>query len=121
MQKTVATAATMDLNRVDAFVRVVEAGSFTGAAAALRLPKSSVSRAVSRLEEEIGVRLLQRTTRQLRLTEAGQLYFQRVQGAVAGLREAHELASGMSRAPRGTVRLTTPPNIQYLDLPAILA
>ena len=63
--------ATIDLNRIATFVRVVEAGSFTGAAARLGVPKSSVSRGVAHLEEELGARLLQRTTRKLMLTDAG--------------------------------------------------
>jgi DNA-binding transcriptional LysR family regulator len=66
----------MDLNRVAVFVRVVETESFTAAAAALGLPKSSVSRAVSRLEDDLGVRLLQRTTRKLSLTDAGRTYYE---------------------------------------------
>src|SRR5260221_14708741 len=60
------------LNLVSVFTRVVEQGSFTAAAAALHIPKSSVRRAVSRLEETLGVRLLQRTTRKLGLTQAGE-------------------------------------------------
>ena len=54
---------TIDLNRIRLFVRVVDAGSFTAAAAAAGLPKSSISRAVAALERDLGVRLIQRTTR----------------------------------------------------------
>ena len=67
----------MDLNRAATFVRVVEAGSFTAAAGALHLPPSSVSRAVAKLEGELGVTLLERTTRKLALTDAGRAYFER--------------------------------------------
>ena len=61
----------MDLNRVSAFVRVVHDGSFTAAAQALNLPKSSISRSVAQLEQDLGIRLLHRTTRLLHLTDAG--------------------------------------------------
>lgn len=64
----------IDLNDVIVFARVVEAGSFTAAARLLAMPKTSVSRRVAALEREVGVRLLQRTTRSLNLTDAGRLY-----------------------------------------------
>jgi DNA-binding transcriptional LysR family regulator len=97
---------TPDLNHVAVFVRVVETGSFTAAAAALGLPKSSVSRSVSRLELGLGVRLLQRTTRSVHLTDAGHVYFERVSRALSGLEEAQSAVSDMQRAPTGTVRVT---------------
>jgi len=61
---------TIDLNRIRLFVRVVDAGSFTAAAAAAGLPKSSISRAVAALERDLGVRLIQRTIRRVQVTEA---------------------------------------------------
>ena len=82
----------MDLNDAAVFARVVESGSFTRAARLLHHPKSSVSRAVARLEEELGVRLLHRTTRSLSLTEAGQAFYDRARGAMAGLEEAASAA-----------------------------
>lgn len=88
------------------FVRVVETGTFTAAAAALGLPKSSVSRAVSRLERELGVRLLQRTTRSVHLTDAGHAYYERVTRALAGLQEAQAAVSDMQATPTGVVRVT---------------
>jgi DNA-binding transcriptional LysR family regulator len=97
-----------DLNDVVAFVRVVEAGSFTGAAAQLGLPKSAVSRRVARLEEALGVRLLQRTTRSLHLTDAGVAYHARAAGALSTLSEARDVATEATGEPRGTVRLTAP-------------
>lgn len=71
----------VDLNQVGTFVRVMETGSFTAAARELGLPKSSVSRRVSALEQALRVRLLQRSTRKLVLTESGRLYFDRARGA----------------------------------------
>ena len=63
-----------DLNEMVVFASVVDAGSFTGAAKKLGQPKSTLSRRISRLEERLGVRLLQRTTRALHLTDAGTTY-----------------------------------------------
>jgi DNA-binding transcriptional LysR family regulator len=96
------------LDLISTFVRVVEAGSFTGAATQMGVPKSSVSRGVARLEEDLGVRLLQRTTRKLHLTEAGQRYFEQTRQALAGLEEASAEVADLGREPRGLVRLTTP-------------
>jgi molybdenum-dependent DNA-binding transcriptional regulator ModE len=70
-QRTGARVRTIDLNRITVFARVVESGSFTAAATALGLRKSSVSRNVAALEADLGIRLLQRTTRKLSLTDAG--------------------------------------------------
>ncbi|MGH9887045.1 MAG: LysR family transcriptional regulator, partial [bacterium] len=67
----------MDLNRASTFVRVVESGSFTRAAQALALPTSSISRSVSKLEHDLGVTLLERTTRRIALTDAGRAFFER--------------------------------------------
>jgi len=83
----------MDLNLVRTFSRVVEAESFTAAARALGLPKSSVSRAVSRLEEQLGARLLERTTRQLKLTATGRAYYDGATRALAALSDAEQLVA----------------------------
>lgn len=61
----------MNLNDLSVFIRVVEDGSFTAAADRLGVPKSTLSRTINRLETHLGVRLLQRTTRSLSLTDAG--------------------------------------------------
>src|SRR4051812_18861441 len=100
----------MDYNRVALFVRVVRTGSFTAAAAEVGLPKSSVSRSVSHLEEELGVRLLQRTTRKLALTDVGQAYYDAVAGSVTSIDEADASARKHGSEPRGTVRFTAPPD-----------
>ena len=89
------------------FARVVEAGSFTAVAAALGTPKSSVSRAVLRLEEALGVRLLQRTTRKLTLTPAGERYLADVRGPIARVAEASDEGSELGREPGGLVRVST--------------
>src|SRR5689334_11955800 len=109
--------ATIDLNRFAVFVRVVEEESFTAAAAALGVPTSSASRSVARLEADLGVRLLNRTTRKLSLTDGGRQFFQRMQAVIAETEEATQEAAGFAREPRGPVRVTVPPD---LALPAIV-
>jgi len=101
----------VDLNLVSVFAKVVELGSFTEAGRALRLPKSSVSRAVTRLEEALGVRLLQRTSRRLGLTQAGDRYLGEVRGPIARIAEASDEVSELGQEPRGVVRLSIPPEI----------
>jgi DNA-binding transcriptional LysR family regulator len=101
----------LDLNLISVFLRVVEMGSFTAAGAALRMPKSSASRAVLRLEEALGVRLLQRTTRRLTLTDAGQRYLAEVRGPLGRLAEASSEVTDMGRDPRGVVRVSTAPPV----------
>lgn len=96
----------LDLNQVTAFVRVMESGSFTAAARELGLPKSSVSRRVSALETALRVRLLQRSTRQLVLTEAGRLYFERARAALRGLSEANVAVTDLSHEIAGPIRFT---------------
>ncbi len=114
-------STTMDLNLVTAFVRVVEQQSFTGAAKALGLPKSSVSRRVTELEEVLGVQLLHRTTRKLALTEAGRTYYEQAERALTELQAAAESASGMDTEARGIVRVTAPVDIGVLGLAEIIA
>ena len=98
----------MDLNRAAIFVRVVAEGGFTAAARALHLPKSSVSRAVTLLEEELGARLLQRSTRQLHLTEAGKAFYERAAPALSGVEEAGAAVSDLQDELRGPIRITAP-------------
>jgi DNA-binding transcriptional LysR family regulator len=98
----------VDLNRIAVFVRVVDAGSFTAAAATLGVRKSSVSRNVAGLEAALGIRLLQRTTRKQSLTDAGRAYYQRARDSLAALEEAEQALSALGAEPRGVVRVTAP-------------
>lgn len=98
----------MDLNDVAVFEKVVSEGSLTAAANRLNQPKSSVSRSLSRLEADLGVRLLQRTTRKLHLTEAGQLFFDRTRRVLGDLRDAEQAVTQLQEAPRGNLRMTMP-------------
>jgi DNA-binding transcriptional LysR family regulator len=106
----------VDLNLVAVFLRVVELKSFTAAAEALGLPKSSVSRSVARLEESLGVQLLRRTTRTVSLTEAGTTYVREASAALAALEDAHATLSQLDRRPQGTVRITAPADLATLVL-----
>src|SRR3954467_7394327 len=100
--------ATVDYNWVAQFVRVVRAGSFTAAAEEAQLPKSSLSRTVSKLEAELGVRLLHRTTRKLALTDVGQAYYETVRGPFETLDEATVCAREHDTNPQGVVRIAAP-------------
>jgi DNA-binding transcriptional LysR family regulator len=113
--------ATIDLNRIAVFVRVVEHGSFTGAAASLHLPVSSASRSVTNLEGELGVRLLHRTTRKLILTDAGQHFFARMQAVLNEAEEASSAVAGFAGNPRGVVRITATAPFGVSGLPEIVA
>ena len=86
----------------------VEHGSFSSLARAWKVKPSSISRQVSQLEEELGVRLLARTTRQLHLTEAGTLLYERAKAALDDLDDAFRSAAEFSSAPRGRLRLSAP-------------
>jgi DNA-binding transcriptional LysR family regulator len=104
----------MDLNEILVFAKVVQAGSFIAASRELDMPKSTVSRKVSELEERLGARLLQRTTRKLSLTEVGHTYYQHAARVVAGIEEAEAAVGRMQEAPRGLLRVTAPLNFGYL-------
>lgn len=92
------------------FVRVVEDGSIRAAARSLGIPKSSVSRRIAELEAQLGVRLLQRTTRKLSLTDAGTTYFRGAGAAVSALEDAEREVRALQAAPRGLLRVTAPSN-----------
>lgn len=113
-------APQIDRNRIATFVKVAEAGSFTAAAAALHLPKSSVSRSVAGLEADLGVLLLQRTTRKLALTDAGRSLFRRVQQAMIDLDQAIAEVSDENDELRGPIRITAPTDFAELSFPALL-
>ncbi len=98
----------MDLNPVAVFVKVAQTGSFSEAARQLSMPNSTVSAQLSRLERQLGVTLLERTTRKLRLTEAGQTYFQTASIGVEAILDAGAQVSAAQQEPQGTLRLTAP-------------
>ena len=98
----------MDWNDVDAFCCVIEHGGFTAAAKVMNRPKSSVSASVARLESELGARLLQRTTRRVRPTEAGESLYQDSAAMFQRLREVRADAMARGKAVAGTLRIAAP-------------
>jgi DNA-binding transcriptional LysR family regulator len=109
-----------DLNDIQYFVAVVEHLGFSAAARALNLPKSSVSRRISALETRMGVRLLERSTRSLRLTEVGAAFHDRCRAILADL-DAAERAVAVTRSePVGLVRMSCPTGLAQFVLSKIL-
>lgn len=108
------------LSDIAVFAQVVESGSFTAAAERLDLSKSVVSKYVTRLEDRLGARLLNRTTRRISLTEIGRTFYER---SLSGLREIKEAEAEVSRLqdePRGMLRINAPMSFGVMHLaPAI--
>jgi DNA-binding transcriptional LysR family regulator len=94
------------LSSMRAFLRVVQAGGFSKAAARLDISPAMVTKHVSSLEERLGVRLLNRTTRQVSLTEAGAAYYEHCSRIVGELDDVEAAVGASTRAPRGTLRIT---------------
>ncbi|MFQ2124168.1 LysR family transcriptional regulator [Aeromonas jandaei] len=111
----------VDLELMGLFATVVEQGSFTRAAELMGMPKSSVSQKISRLEAQLGVRLLQRTTRRLSLTPQGEVYVEHCQGLLTLARSANLAMARLRSAPAGRVRITAPEATGTLLLGRILA
>src|SRR5579871_2367165 len=97
-----------DLNEIQFFVHVARAHSFTIAAKRLGIPKSKISRGLARLEERLGVRLLERTTRRVALTEDGEVYLQHCQAALENAEQADLAVSALRANPRGRLRVGLP-------------
>ena len=95
----------VDLNKVALFCKVVDEGSFSGAARSLGMPKASVSRQVAQLEASLGARLLHRTTRKLQLTGIGQDYLEDAKRGLAQLESAHQRLLEVRANPSGVIRI----------------
>ncbi len=103
-----------------AFIKVVDTRSFTAAAERLNLSKSVVSRRIAELENRLGARLLNRTTRKLSLTEVGQAFYERCTRILADLDEAEQAVADLHAAPRGRLRVNAPVSFGLLHLaPAV--
>ncbi|MEL3927491.1 LysR family transcriptional regulator [Aeromonas enteropelogenes] len=111
----------VELELMGLFATVVEQGSFTRAAELLGMPKSSVSQKISRLESQLGVRLLQRTTRRLSLTPQGEIYVEHCRGLLTLARSANLAMARLRSVPAGRVRITAPEATGTLLLGPILA
>jgi DNA-binding transcriptional LysR family regulator len=94
------------LDGIAAFARVVDSGSFSAAARRLDISKSAISAHVQQLEERLGIRLLNRTTRHLSLTEAGAAYYRHCARILAEAEAAEQAAATLQREPRGTLRIS---------------
>jgi DNA-binding transcriptional LysR family regulator len=110
----------LQLGSIELFCLAAELSSFTAAAAAASVTPAAVSRSVSRLEERLGVRLFVRTTRQIRLTDEGRLYFGQCREALAQLVDAERQVSGQHGSPAGLLRISLPtPYAHYRVLPVL--
>ena len=108
------------LSDISIFVTVVDAGSFTLAADRLELSKSQVSKCVNRLESNLGARLLNRTTRRLRMTEAGTTLYEKSKQALEQIDDAQSAVSRLQKAPRGTLVVSASIAFGTVQLPAIV-
>lgn len=105
---------------MEMFVRVIEAGGFTEAAKRAGVSKSAVSKQISALEQRLGARLLNRTTRRVNPTEIGLAYYDRVSRVLAEAEEADAIAAALQGAPRGELRISAPQSFGTIKLsPAI--
>ena len=112
----------LQLGSIELFCQAAELGSFTLAANAASVTPAAVSRSVARLEERLGVRLFVRTTRQIRLTDAGRRYFEQCRQALSQLVDAEREVTGEQTTPAGVLRISMPtPYGHYRVLPLLPA
>lgn len=109
-----------DLNDLYFFARVVEQGGFAAASRATGIPKSRLSRRVAELEQRLGARLLQRTTRKLSLTEVGARFYEHCLALQQAAESAEAVVQSHQRAPRGRLRISCPIGIAQFELGPLL-
>jgi DNA-binding transcriptional LysR family regulator len=109
-----------DLNDLYMFAAVVRHEGFAPAARALGAPKSKLSKRVARLEAELGVRLIERTSRKFRVTETGQAFYEQVAAALEGVEAAEAVAAHAQAEPGGLVRVSCPPGLTQHMMAAVL-
>ncbi len=112
--------ALQDLNDLYFFAAVVEHGGFSAAGRALGVPKSRLSKRVAQLEERLGVRLLQRTTRRFVVTEVGERFYAHCRAVLEEARAAQEAVDELRAEPRGVVRLSCPVSLAQTILAYVL-
>ncbi len=110
----------MEISGLKTFIEVVRRGSFSSVARDHNTSPSSVSRSIAALEEELGVRLLQRSTRRLELTEAGVLYIDRIEASVEKIEQAGLNVAELSGIPQGTLRVTAPVDFGQIAVAPLL-
>src|SRR5580698_3306113 len=96
------------LTAMKVFVKVVEANSYANAAEALNMGVPRISRTISELEDHLGIRLLQRTTRRMSLTEAGRIYVDRCRQILGDLEDTHSMLSSNAISASGRLRIVAP-------------
>lgn len=109
-----------DLNDLYYFAAVVDHGGFAAAERALGIPKSRLSRRISALESELGVRLLQRSTRRFAVTDVGTSVHRHAQSMLAEAQAAREAVDRLSAEPRGSVRVSVPVSMAQQQMPRLL-
>ncbi|MCA0198282.1 MAG: LysR family transcriptional regulator [Proteobacteria bacterium] len=109
-----------DLNDLYYFAMVVEHGGFAAAERALGIPKSRLSRRISQLETDLGVRLLQRSTRRFAVTDVGMSVYRHAQTMLTEAQAAREVVDRLSAEPRGLVRVSVPVSLAQQQLPRLL-
>jgi DNA-binding transcriptional LysR family regulator len=110
----------MQLGSIELFCRAAELGGFTAAAVAAGVTPAAVSRSVGRLEARLGVRLFVRSTRQIKLTDDGRLYFEQCQQALAQIAEASRAVAGQQNVAAGLLRISAPSTYAHHRLFALL-
>ncbi|MCW8206290.1 LysR family transcriptional regulator [Verminephrobacter aporrectodeae subsp. tuberculatae] len=112
--------ATVQIGSIQIFCKAAEFGSFTAAAASLGLTPAAVSRSVARIEERLRVQLFARSTRQVRLTDNGRLYFEQCREAIEQLENVERVLTGNRATPSGTLRISVPTTYGNLRLLPLL-
>lgn len=110
----------MNLNEIAIFVKIVETGSFVGAAKSLQMPKSTVSAKLSSLEQRLGVTLIRRTTRKLHVTDAGKEYYQECLKAMVQILAAEEKVTLSQSVLKGSLKITAPTELGVALLPQVI-
>jgi len=110
-----------DLNDLAAFVHVVDHGGFAAAGRALDQPKSKLSRRIAQLEERLGVRLIQRTTRQFVVTEVGQTFYQHCKAMLIEAEAAQQAVETLQTEPCGTLKIACPITLLHVHIGPMLA
>ncbi|WCP68934.1 LysR substrate-binding domain-containing protein [Vibrio tubiashii] len=103
------------------FVSVIESGSFSTAASKLNITKSAVSKRITQLEDELGIRLINRTTRKLSLTEAGQRYYDYVVQSLSLAQQGIDAVTELQGNPRGTLKVTAPMSFGVLHIAPLIS
>lgn len=110
----------MDLNEINIFIQVIQSKSFSQAAKVLGLPNSTVSHKISSLEQRLGVTLIQRTTRKLNITPAGEAYYKKCMQGLEEIKAAELEITATQGEPQGLLRITAPVELGGMTLPEII-